>query len=126
MVNVNDNDVQDGLNQSDLQDEGTTQPPDTVQADTVQADTVQADAVQADAVQTDAVQTSPSDELSTQPPLTDKSADSSQESGDSMENVMNLYEESFKRFAEGEVVIDRQGPCPCRYRVQIRGTNSDQ
>jgi small subunit ribosomal protein S1 len=102
MVNVNDNDVQDGLNQSDLQDEGTTQPPDTVQADTVQADTVQADAVQ-----TDAVQTSPSDELSTQPPLTDKSADSAQESGDSMENVMNLYEESFKRFAEGEVVTGR-------------------
>jgi small subunit ribosomal protein S1 len=34
-------------------------------------------------------------------------ADSEQESGDSMENVMNLYEESFKRFAEGEVVTGR-------------------
>jgi len=34
-------------------------------------------------------------------------ADSDQESGDSMENVMNLYEESFKRFAEGEVVTGR-------------------
>lgn len=29
------------------------------------------------------------------------------ESGDSMDNVMNLYEESFKRFAEGEVVTGR-------------------
>ena len=34
-------------------------------------------------------------------------ADFEQESGDSMENVMNLYEESFKRFAEGEVITGR-------------------
>jgi small subunit ribosomal protein S1 len=33
--------------------------------------------------------------------------DAVQESGDSMESVMNLYEESFKRFAEGEVVTGR-------------------
>ncbi|MGD9300744.1 MAG: 30S ribosomal protein S1 [Desulfobacterales bacterium] len=33
--------------------------------------------------------------------------DTEHESGDSMENVMNLYEESFKRFAEGEVVTGR-------------------
>jgi len=38
---------------------------------------------------------------------TERPAETSQESGDSMENVMNLYEESFKRFAEGEVVTGR-------------------
>ncbi len=38
---------------------------------------------------------------------TERSAETGQESGDSMENVMNLYEESFKRFAEGEVVTGR-------------------
>ncbi len=37
----------------------------------------------------------------------EQSTDSAQDSGDSMENVMNLYEESFKRFAEGEVVTGR-------------------
>ena len=40
-------------------------------------------------------------------PLDEQSTDSAQDSGDSMENVMNLYEESFKRFAEGEVVTGR-------------------
>jgi small subunit ribosomal protein S1 len=37
----------------------------------------------------------------------DKPATVAQDSGDSMEAVMNLYEESFKRFAEGEVVTGR-------------------
>ncbi len=40
-------------------------------------------------------------------PSAEESADFAQDSGDSMENVMNLYEESFKRFAEGEVVTGR-------------------
>jgi small subunit ribosomal protein S1 len=40
-------------------------------------------------------------------PSDEESDDSVQDSGDSMENVMNLYEESFKRFAEGEVVTGR-------------------
>src|SRR5210317_1987077 len=40
-------------------------------------------------------------------PLDEQSTDSDQDSDDSMENVMNLYEESFKRFAEGEVVTGR-------------------
>ncbi|MEJ2727419.1 MAG: 30S ribosomal protein S1 [Deltaproteobacteria bacterium] len=35
------------------------------------------------------------------------SEDSSQDPGDSMESVMDLYEESFKRFAEGELVTGR-------------------
>ena len=82
MINVNDNKVNENSNQSDLSDEDPAQS-------------------------SDAVQTSASDDLRTQPPLTDKSADSAQESGDSMENVMTLYEESFKRFAEGEVVTGR-------------------
>ena len=40
-------------------------------------------------------------------PSAEQVTDSAQESGDSMENVMDLYEESFKRFAEGEVVTGR-------------------
>ncbi|MEE4261461.1 MAG: 30S ribosomal protein S1 [Desulfobacteraceae bacterium] len=40
-------------------------------------------------------------------PLDEQSTDSDKDSGDSMENAMNLYEESFKRFAEGEVVSGR-------------------
>jgi small subunit ribosomal protein S1 len=40
-------------------------------------------------------------------PAAGQSTDSARDSGDSMENVMNLYEESFKRFAEGEVVTGR-------------------
>ena len=43
----------------------------------------------------------------TEAPSDAQLADSEQESGDSMENVMTLYEESFKRFAEGEVVTGR-------------------
>jgi small subunit ribosomal protein S1 len=82
MVNVNDKEVNESSNQSDLSDEGPAQS-------------------------SDAVQTSPNDDLQTKPPLTEKSAESAQESGDSMENVMTLYEESFKRFAEGEVVTGR-------------------
>ncbi len=37
----------------------------------------------------------------------DSSQDTPQDSGDSMESVMDMYEESFKRFAEGEVVTGR-------------------
>jgi small subunit ribosomal protein S1 len=40
-------------------------------------------------------------------PLTGPSEDSPQDAGDSMESVMDMYEESFKRFAEGEVVTGR-------------------
>jgi len=38
---------------------------------------------------------------------TGPSEDSPQDAGDSMESVMDMYEESFKRFAEGEVVTGR-------------------
>jgi small subunit ribosomal protein S1 len=143
MVNVNDNEVNESSNQSELSDEGTVQPsiavdapqdavdapPDSVDApqaavdapqpavdasqDAVDApqDAVDApqDAVDAsqDAVDAsqDAVDASPGDELSSQ--ADDQSSESAQDAGDSMENVMNLYEESFKRFAEGEVVTGR-------------------
>ena len=40
-------------------------------------------------------------------PLTGPSEESPQDAGDSMESVMDMYEESFKRFAEGEVVTGR-------------------
>jgi small subunit ribosomal protein S1 len=40
-------------------------------------------------------------------PLKGPSEESPQDAGDSMESVMDMYEESFKRFAEGEVVTGR-------------------
>jgi small subunit ribosomal protein S1 len=39
--------------------------------------------------------------------MTDKSEEAMQDPGESMDSVMNLYEESFQRFAEGEVVTGR-------------------
>jgi len=47
------------------------------------------------------------DELKAETPSDEQFSDSAQDAGESMESVMNLYEESFKRFAEGEVVTGR-------------------
>jgi small subunit ribosomal protein S1 len=47
------------------------------------------------------------EELKADQSLTGPSEDSPQDPGDSMESVMDMYEESFKRFAEGEVVTGR-------------------
>jgi len=47
------------------------------------------------------------DELKAEAPSDEQFSDSAQDAGESMESVMNLYEESFKRFAEGEVVTGR-------------------
>jgi small subunit ribosomal protein S1 len=82
MVNVNENNVKDISIQSESSGEGSAQPSETDK-------------------------TPPGDEQSTKPPDADKPASAVPESGDSMEAVMNLYEESFKRFAEGEVVTGR-------------------
>jgi len=82
MVNVNGNDVKNILNQSDLSEQETAQPSETHKA-------------------------SQDDVQSSKPSAAEKPAAAAQESGESMEAVMNLYEESFKRFAEGEVVTGR-------------------
>ena len=47
------------------------------------------------------------DEIKDQQPAEGSSDDTSKVAGDSMESVMDMYEESFKRFAEGEVVTGR-------------------
>ncbi|MGD9046331.1 MAG: 30S ribosomal protein S1, partial [Desulfobacterales bacterium] len=47
------------------------------------------------------------EETKAQPSTADSSEDTSKGAGDSMESVMDMYEESFKRFAEGEVVTGR-------------------
>jgi small subunit ribosomal protein S1 len=82
MVNVNENDVKNIINQPDLSKQNPEQPSDIHKA-------------------------SPDDGQSAKPSPAGKPAAAAQESGDSMEAVMNLYEESFKRFAEGEVVTGR-------------------
>ena len=82
MINVNDNEVNESFKQSEVSDEDAEQSSDAVEA-------------------------SQNDQLSSEPTMTDKPAESGQDSGESMESVMNLYEESFKRFAEGEVVTGR-------------------
>jgi len=50
---------------------------------------------------------SQNEELKADQSLAAPSEDSPQDPGDSMESVMDMYEESFKRFAEGEVVTGR-------------------
>jgi len=55
----------------------------------------------------DEVNTPQEESLKSDTTSTDTPANAVQGSGDSMESVMNLYEESFKRFAEGEVVTGR-------------------
>lgn len=85
MVNVNENNVKEISDQSDLSEEDTAQPSETDKAPSEEGQSSNAPAADA----------------------ADKSASVAQESGDSMEAVMNLYEESFKRFAEGEVVTGR-------------------
>ncbi len=47
------------------------------------------------------------DEIKAQQSAAGSSEDTSKVPGDSMESVMDMYEESFKRFAEGEVVTGR-------------------
>ncbi len=58
-------------------------------------------------IPSDDVKTSPDDSQISETPSTDTQANAVQDSGESMESVMDLYEESFKRFAEGEVVTGR-------------------
>ena len=82
MANGDDNNINEKTDQNDLSDEGALKPSEEV--DTPQEESLKSD-----------------------PTSTDTPADALQESGDSMESVMNLYEESFKRFAEGEVVTGR-------------------
>jgi small subunit ribosomal protein S1 len=51
-------------------------------------------------------QTSPNDENEVDPAI-DEQNESAKSGGESMENLMDMYEESFKRFAEGEVVTGK-------------------
>ncbi|MBW2448895.1 MAG: 30S ribosomal protein S1 [Deltaproteobacteria bacterium] len=82
MGNGDDNNVKEKTDQIDLPDEGGSKTSDEVNTPQEQA-------------------------LKSVTTSTDTHADAVPESGDSMESVMNLYEESFKRFAEGEVVSGR-------------------
>jgi small subunit ribosomal protein S1 len=82
MANGDDNSVKEKTDQTDPSDEGALEPSDEV--NTPQGETLKSETTS-----------------------TDTHADAAQDSGESMESVMNLYEESFKRFAEGEVVTGR-------------------
>ncbi len=82
MVNGDDNNGNEKTDQVDLSDEGALKPSDDVEA-------------------------LPDDSLKSESLSAGERAEAVQDSGDSMESVMDLYEESFKRFAEGEVVTGR-------------------
>ena len=84
MVEAYNNDENENTDKTDLSDPGAT-----------------------DASETGAKPETESIKAESDAPAAEQSADIAQDSGDSMENVMNLYEESFKRFAEGEVVSGR-------------------
>jgi small subunit ribosomal protein S1 len=96
MINVNDNEVNESTSPSELSEEGSAQPSNSVDESP--------DAAQATP---DAGDASPKDEPASQEAMPEPTSESAQDSSESMENVMNLYEESFKRFAEGEVVTGR-------------------
>ncbi len=98
MVNDDDNNVNKKPDQTDLSDEGASTPSDEEKS------------LQETSLVSDSTEVSdPTEEVSdsTDTTSTDTLGDAGQGSGDSMESVMNLYEESFKRFAEGEVVTGR-------------------
>ena len=82
MVNGDDNNVKEKTDQTELSDGGALKQSD--EDDMPQEESLTSEATSMD-----------------------MPADAVQGSGDSMESVMNLYEESFKRFAEGEVVTGR-------------------
>jgi small subunit ribosomal protein S1 len=84
MIDANKNDENENTDKADLSDEGALD--------------ASAGGEKPENDETNAKAESPSAEQFT---------GSAKESGDSMENVMDLYEESFKRFAEGEVVSGR-------------------
>jgi small subunit ribosomal protein S1 len=85
MVNGDDNNVNKKPDQTDLSDEGASTPSDGEKS----------------------LQETSSSDSTEVSDSTDAFEDGGQGAGDSMESVMNLYEESFKRFAEGEVVTGR-------------------
>jgi len=98
MVNGDDNNVNKKPDQTDLSDEGASTPSDEEKS------------LQETSLVSDSTEVSdPTEEVSdsTDTTSTDTLGDAGQGAGDSMESVMNLYEESFKRFAEGEVVTGR-------------------
>jgi len=103
MVNVNENEVNESSNQSELSDEGIVQPSGSVDA----SQDVGGVSQDAGATSQDAAGAPQEDDLASQAAKSDPLSGSAQNSGESMESVMNLYEESFKRFAEGEVVTGR-------------------
>ena len=92
MVNGNDNSVNKKPDQTDLSDEGASTPSDEEKS--LQETSLVSDSTEEVSDSTDRTSTETLEEAG-------------QGSGDSMESVMNLYEESFKRFAEGEVVTGR-------------------
>jgi small subunit ribosomal protein S1 len=82
MVNVDKHEESEKINPTDASD-GTVSEPST------------------------AVQIPEKQKTASEPAAAPKSAEKPRESGDGMDSAMNLYEESFKRFAEGEVVTGR-------------------
>ena len=87
------------LNQDDLEETPEISKPD---------DEVMPEAVIKDAeAMPDAEVKQESEELKADAPEDDQAADDVSEPDESMESMMDLYEESFKRFTEGEVVTGR-------------------
>jgi small subunit ribosomal protein S1 len=118
------NDANDKLNNPeppDLESAPSTEParkqtealnpdiaPDANIDDSVQSDAAPVAAAPHDAT-AETPEKAPGDAAKTAPGSTidDASMDGEQNAANSMENLMDLYEESFKRFAEGEVVTGR-------------------
>jgi len=112
MVDAYNKDENENTDQTDFSDEGALNPSEggkKPEDDELNAETG-GDKPEDDELNVETGGDKPEDDelnAETAASSTEQPAEASQESGDSMENVMNLYEESFKRFAEGEVVTGR-------------------
>ena len=104
MVNDNNNDETQQLNENVPVKEAPAEKPESV---TEPPDEKPESVTEPPAEKPESVTEPPDDDLKPEVSVEPPSSKKSQESGESMESVMDMYEESFKRFAEGEVVIGR-------------------
>jgi small subunit ribosomal protein S1 len=101
MENLENNESTEHVDQNDSSDVSVAQQDESLKTETPATDAL-ASPEQEEELKTE---TPVADELALSD--SDEPSKNDQGSGDSMENLMNMYEESFKRFAEGEVVTGR-------------------
>ncbi len=95
----------DETNKDETQNEKQTEITDDLSAEQLKTESKPQDDLSAEQLETESEPQK--EEVKAQKTPEGSSEDTPQAPGDSMESVMDMYEESFKRFAEGEVVTGR-------------------